>query len=75
MKRIGYTSVRQNKDRHKKLYCHNCGRPGKFKVVFRDSIGLVVVTLCEKCLWKDYRELKLQRRLDFPLTGGGEKHG
>ena len=46
--------------------CVNCGEKGTFQVTFEDSWGKLIVTLCEECAGKEYKELKLQSTLNFP---------
>ena len=67
MKRIGYEKIRKDKKRHKKILCHSCGDIGEYRVYFTDTIGIVVIVLCGKCLHKEYNQLNLQRRFEVPL--------
>jgi len=68
MRKIGWRRIVADKTKREKIYCHSCGGKGEFRVTFRDSIGSLIITLCEDCLLKDYEELNLQSRLKFPLT-------
>lgn len=57
------SAERMNKGPRK---CANCGGAGTWHVTFQDSWGKLIVTLCEECATKQYEELKLQSRLDWP---------
>lgn len=72
MKRLGYVKIREGIVRSEKIRCRSCGNTAEYRVTFRDEIGSVVITLCKNCLHKEYGELKLQRRLQFPLKEEGK---
>ena len=74
MQRLGYVRIREDILRSEKIHCRSCGGTAKYRVTFKDNIGTVVVTLCEKCINLEYEELKLQNRLNFPAKKRGESH-
>lgn len=66
MQRIGYRKIAIRAINKSPRNCVNCGRTGKYHVTFEDMNGRLCVTLCEKCKDKQYRELRLQSRFDWP---------
>lgn len=72
MRRLGYRKIGKHNVVKKKRPCESCGEAATFEVTFADNIGRVIVLLCKKCLWKGYTELKVQSRLDFPLSDRGQ---
>lgn len=67
MERIGYTIIHKDRNGGKPPKCVNCGGKGGFRVTFKDYWGKLTVTLCKECAWKEYGELKLQSRLNWPI--------
>ena len=66
MKKTGYRKIQENRNGGKPHKCVSCGGKGKYRVTFEDSWGKLIVTLCGVCEQKDYTELNLQSRLDWP---------
>jgi len=66
MKRTGRERIQRNRNRGKPAKCVSCGGKGEYRVTFKDNWGKLIVTLCEDCATKEYTELKLQSRLDWP---------
>lgn len=66
MKKVGYTIINKNRNGGKPAMCANCGGKGSFRVTFKDPWGKLIVTLCKDCATKQYKELNLQSRLDWP---------
>lgn len=67
MKRTGKVRIQKNRNGEKPSVCANCGGKGRFRVTFEDNFGKVIITLCEVCATKQYEELKLQSRFDWPI--------
>lgn len=68
MKKIGYTIIDKERNGGKPAKCVNCGGKGSFHVTFKDYWGKLTVTLCKECAGKEYGELKLQSRLNWPIV-------
>ena len=66
MLKIGIQRIHENRSGGKPAKCVNCGEKGTFRVTFGDTWGKLIVTLCAECAEKEYEELKLQSRLDWP---------
>lgn len=66
MKNIGRQRMQGNRNRGKPATCVNCGGKGSFRVTFKDNWGKLIVTLCDECAGKEYKDLQLQSRLDWP---------
>lgn len=67
MKKVGYRVIKTERMNAKPRKCVNCGGKGIFKVMFQDEWGKLIVTLCKDCATKQYEELHLQSRLDWPI--------
>jgi len=67
MERTGRQIINRNRNGGKPAKCANCGGKGIFKVTFEDNWGRLIVTLCDECSRKEYEDLKLQSRLDWPV--------
>lgn len=67
MIKIGYTRINKKRNFGKPAKCANCGGKGSFRVTFKDIWGKLIVTLCKECANKNYEELNLQSRLDWPI--------
>jgi len=68
MERIGRQVIHKDRNGGKPAKCMSCGAKGRFRVIFKDHWGKLIVTLCEDCSHKEYGELKLQSRLDWPIV-------
>lgn len=68
MEKIGRMRIHKNRNGGKPAKCVNCGGKGRFYVTFKDHWGKLIVTLCEECSLKEYGELKLQSRLNWPIV-------
>ena len=66
MKKMGYKAIPWQERETKKPKCANCGGKGTARVTFEDTWGKLIVTLCDECRKKEYEDLKLQSRLDWP---------
>ncbi len=66
MRKVGYTIIKTDRMNKKPRKCVNCGGKGSFKVMFMDSWGKLIVTLCKDCAAEEYEDLQLQTRLDWP---------
>lgn len=66
MRKIGYTVIHKRRDRGKPASCMSCGREAYSRVTFSDSYGKVTVSLCKCCAQKNYEDLRLQTRFDWP---------
>lgn len=66
MQRTGRERIRRDRNGGKPRKCVSCGGKGVFRVTFEDVWGKLIITLCEECATKNYAELKLQSRLDWP---------
>lgn len=66
MRKIGWTVIHKSRVGGKPASCVSCGRKANRRVTFRDNFGKVTVTLCNFCAQKDYMDLKLQTRFDWP---------
>lgn len=66
MEKIGYQVIHKSRNGEKPAKCVNCGGKGVFRVTFEDTWGKLIVTLCDECRRKEYKDLKLQSRLDWP---------
>lgn len=67
MERTGKMRIQKKRDGGKPAVCANCGADGSLRVTFEDSFSKMTITLCEACSSKQYGELKLQSRLDWPV--------
>lgn len=68
MEKIGKIKIHKGRNGGKPRKCVNCGGKGRFLVTFKDYWGKLIVTLCEECAGKEYGELKLQSRLNWPIV-------
>ena len=68
MEKIGYTVIHKARNGGKPARCANCGGNAVFRVTFKDTWGKLIVALCARCAGKEYEELKLQSRLDWPIV-------
>jgi hypothetical protein len=68
MMRKGRMPIHKNRNGGKPGRCVGCGKKGVFRVTFEDDWGKLIVTLCKNCSTKEYVELKLQSRLDWPIV-------
>lgn len=66
MRKIGYTVIDKNRIGGKPASCMSCGRKAKSRVTFSDAFGKVTVSLCKICAQRNYEDLKLQTRFDWP---------
>ena len=66
MLKIGKQRIHRNRNGGKPAECANCGGKGGFRVTFKDNWGKLIVSLCEECANKEYEELQLQSRLNWP---------
>jgi len=66
MEQIGYRRIDKNSNGGKPAKCISCGGKGEFKVTFEDNCGKLIGTLCDECRQKEYKELNLQSRLNWP---------
>lgn len=67
MIKIGYTRINKNGKGGRPAKCANCGGKGSFKVTFEDNWGKLIIILCKECANKNYEELRLQSKLDWPI--------
>ena len=49
-----------------KMFCACCHKWARNRVTFEDNYGKLVLLLCNECAEKEYKELLLQGRLDWP---------
>jgi len=68
MNRTGRRKIQRDRNGGKPAKCASCGEKGEYRVTFEDNWGKLIVTLCEKCATKQYEELELQSRLDWPRS-------
>lgn len=66
MEKTGRRRIPDYEQAQKNRRCANCGGEGEYKITYEDMYGKLVVTLCEKCEWLEYGELKLQSRFAWP---------
>jgi excinuclease UvrABC ATPase subunit len=66
MEKIGMVKIQKNRNGGKPARCANCSGDGAYDVTFQDYWGKLIVTLCEDCATKQYEELELQTRLNWP---------
>jgi transcription elongation factor Elf1 len=66
MRRIGWTVIHKNRNGGKPARCVNCGKKANSRVTFSDRYGKVTVALCKYCAQRDYVDLYLQTRFDWP---------
>lgn len=67
MEKIERVRMPDYRQAQKPAKCVSCGEEGFYRVTFKDYWGKLTVTLCEECSNKQYEELKLQSRLDWPV--------
>lgn len=67
MRKIGYTVIHKSRNGGKPASCMSCGRKANSRVTFSDKYGKVTITLCKYCAQKDYVDLNLQARFDWPV--------
>jgi len=66
MQKTGSVRIQRTRRDGKPRRCVNCGGKGEFRVTFKDSWGKLIVTLCDDCSKREYEDLRLQSRLQFP---------
>lgn len=64
MHKIGRRRIQKNRNGGKPAECANCREEGIFRVSFQDRFGRIIVTLCERCADKEYKDLQLQIRFE-----------
>ena len=66
MEKVGRQRVKVERMNLKPRRCTNCGGKGEYKVTFEDTWVKLIVTLCEECSMRRYKDLNLQRSLNPP---------
>jgi len=66
MKKVGYREIVDKGEPAKKAKCLSCGAEARKVVTFRDNWLTLRVALCNECAMKPYKELRLQKTIEFP---------
>jgi hypothetical protein len=66
MRKVGYRNITDAVLAQKKPGCMSCNALATKRVTFRDDWSLLRVNLCDECAKKEYDNLRLQTRIDWP---------